>query len=109
MKRNKNVLQAERADKVALPTDALTGLDAKVNVTCSSSITPQISIFNNGSNPITSFTITPYADLITGNITTWTGNLAPGVSAVITLNSITTPTLNGPHTFFLPIDNEYTL
>jgi len=96
---NKKILQAERADKVLFPTDALTTLEAEVDVTCSSSITPQVTIYNNGLNPITSLTLIPFIDLIAGNTTAWNGNLAVGASTALTLNTITTPTLNGPHTF----------
>ena len=96
---NKQVLQAARVDKVPLPPDAITALDAKVDVTCSSSITPQISIRNDGSNALTSFTINPFADALPGTPTTWSGNLAVGTSTTLILNSIATSTALGAHTF----------
>ncbi len=106
---NKNVLQAARADKVPVPADALTGLNAKVDVTCSSVIKPQISIYNNGSNPITSFTVIPYIDAVAGTITTWNGNLAVGSATTLVLNSVNTIVANGPHTFSyqLVMNNPY--
>jgi len=96
---NKNVLQAAMADKVALPTDALTALDAKVNVTCSSTITPQIIVKNTGANPITAFTVTPYNDGIAGTPTPWTGNLAVGATSTLVLDPTATPAAAGVHTF----------
>jgi hypothetical protein len=96
---NKNVLQAAMADKVAIPTDALTALDAKVDVTCASTISPQIIIKNNGANPITAFTVTPYTDGIAGSTTQWTGNLAVGATNTLALNATAAPANSGVHTF----------
>ncbi|MBA2613153.1 MAG: T9SS type A sorting domain-containing protein [Bacteroidetes bacterium] len=96
---NKNVLQAFRVDKVAIPTDALTALDAKVDVTCSSNITPQVTVKNNGLNPLTSFTVTPYTDGVAGTTTPWAGNLAVGASTTLVLNTTSTGTTSGSHTF----------
>ncbi len=107
---NKQVLQAVRADKVNIPTDALTSLDTKVNVTCSSTIAPQITIKNSGSNPITSFTVTPYTDGIAATpLTTWSGNLAVGATTTMILNTTSTPTTLGAHTFsyVLTMNNPY--
>jgi hypothetical protein len=108
---NKNVLQAFRVDKVAIPTDAITTLDTKVDVTCTASITPQITIKNNGSNPITSFTVTPFTDGIAGIITPWSGNLAVGASTTLVLNTTSTGTTSGVHTFSytLVMNNPYNL
>ncbi len=108
---NKNVLQAAMADKVAIPTDALTALDAKVDVTCASTITPQIIIKNNGANPITAFTVTPYNDGIAGTPTQWTGNLAVGATNTLVLDATSTPTASGVHTFSytLVMANPYNL
>jgi hypothetical protein len=96
---NKNVLQAFRLDKVAIPTDALTALDAKVGVTCTSSITPQVTVKNNGANPLTTFTVTPYTDGVAGITTPWSGNLAVGASTTLVLNTTTTGVTPGVHTF----------
>jgi hypothetical protein len=108
---NKKVLQAFRADKVAIPTTALTMLDTKVNTTCSSTISPQITIKNTGANPITSFTVTSFADGIAGTTTPWSGNLAIGASTMLLLNSTSTPTTSGAHTYSytLVMDNPYNL
>ncbi|MBL7910202.1 MAG: T9SS type A sorting domain-containing protein [Bacteroidia bacterium] len=96
---NKNVLQAFRLDKVALPVEALTALDAKVGVTCTSSITPQVTVKNNGTTPLTTFTVTPYTDGIAGITTPWSGNLAVGASTTLVLNTTTTGVTSGVHTF----------
>ncbi len=108
---NKNVLQAAMADKVAIPTDALTQLDAKVNVTCSSTIAPQIVIKNNGTNPITAFTVTPFNDGIAGTPTQWTGNLAVNATNTLVLDATATPSASGVHTFSytLVMANPYNL
>ena len=97
---NKNILQAVRADKVPFPaTFSLTAVNAKVDVACSTTIAPQITFQNNGPGALSSCTVIPYVDGVAGNTTTWTGNVAVNSSTTITLNSITTPTLTGPHTF----------
>ncbi len=96
---NKNVLQAFRLDKVALPVEALTALDAKVGVTCTSSITPQVTVKNNGTTPLTTFTVTPYTDGAAGITTPWSGNLAVGASTTLVLNTTTTGVTSGVHTF----------
>lgn len=108
---NKNVLQAAMADKVALPTEALTALDTKVGVTCSSTFAPQIIIKNNGTNAITAFTVMPYTNAIAGTPTQWTGNLAVGATNTLVLDPTATPTASGVHTFSytLVMANPYNL
>lgn len=96
---NQNVLQAVRADKEQVPVDAMMALDVGIEPTCSSIIKPQISIYNNGVNPITQFTVIPYIDQVAGIGASWNGNIAAGAATVISLNSIASPTINGPHTF----------
>ena len=108
---NKNVLQAMRLDKIPFPTDVLTAVDAKVNVTCSNTISPTITLKNTGPNPFTSFTITPYTDGVAGATTSWSGNLAVNTTTTLILNTISTPTANGVHTFSysLNMNNPYYL
>lgn len=108
---NKTVLQAFRADKVAIPTTALTMLDTKVDATCTSTISPQITVKNNGANSITSFTVTSFVDGIAGTTTPWSGNLAIGASTTLLLNTTSTPTTSGVHTYSytLVMDNPYNL
>jgi len=108
---NKNVLQAMRLDKIPFPTDVLTAVDAKVNVTCSNTISPTITLKNTGPNPFTSFTITPYTDGIAGATTAWSGNLAVNSTTTLVLNTVSTSTTNGVHTFSysLNMNNPYYL
>jgi hypothetical protein len=103
---NKKVAQACRADKVPLPADALAGIAAQVDLTCSSNmITPTVVVKNDGTvNAITALTLTPYIDGIQGSPTNWTGNLAIGSSATVVLNPITTPVISGAHTFTCDVD-----
>ena len=96
---NTKVAQATRVSKVAMPSEALAALNAKVEVTCSNSITPQITLRNDGLSSINTITINPYTDGIAANPTVWNGVLAAGTSTTINLNSIPTPTANGAHTF----------
>jgi len=95
---NQRVAQAVRAEKSLLTNDAI-ALTAKVPATCSSTILPIISVYNNGLNAITALTITPYIDGAIAPTTSWNGNIAPATSATISLNTISSPTNTGAHTF----------
>ena len=102
---NQKVAQAARADKQALPSDAISAPAAKVDPTCSNTIAPVVTIQNDGTaNPITGLTLTPHVDGVVGAPTIWTGNIAPGTSANITLNSMSTGTNLGAHTFSCDVD-----
>lgn len=96
---DQKVAQACRADKVPLPQDALSTLGAKVNVTCGNTISPMATIKNSGAVAITNLTITPYVDGVAGANVSWTGNLAAGATTNIPLNTLTTGTTAGTHTF----------
>ena len=95
---NQRVAQAVRVQKSVLSNDAI-ALSAKVAATCSSTISPIISVYNNGLNAITALTITPYIDGAIAPTTSWNGNIAPATSATISLNTISSPTNTGAHTF----------
>jgi len=95
---NQRVAQAVRVQKSVLSNDAI-ALSAKVAATCSSTISPIISVYNNGLNAITALTITPYLDGAIAPTTSWNGNIAPATSATIALNTISSPTNTGAHTF----------
>ncbi len=95
---NQRVAQAVRVQKSVLSNDAI-ALSAKVAATCSSTISPIISVYNNGLNAITALTITPYIDGAIAPTTSWNGNIAPATSATISLNTISSPTNTGSHTF----------
>ena len=95
---NQRVAQAVRVQKSVLSNDAI-ALSAKVAATCSSTISPIISVYNNGLNAITALTITPYIDGAIAPTTSWNGNIASATSATISLNTISSPTNTGAHTF----------
>ena len=95
---NQRVAQAVRVQKSVLSNDAI-ALSAKVAATCSSSISPIISVYNNGLNAITALTITPYIDGAIAPTISWNGNIASATSATISLNTISSPTNTGAHTF----------
>ncbi len=65
---------------------------------CGSAIAPVVTVENSGLTAITDLTITPSIDGVNGNITTWTGNLAPGATTTLTLNSINASS-GGGHSF----------
>lgn len=81
-----------------LPTDA--GLSAPQGVSgtiCSSSVSPTITIFNGGSDPLTQAVINYGYDGSTGSVYNWSGNLNQYQNAVITLP--TQVLTGGSHTF----------
>ncbi len=100
----KKVAQAVRADKQAVPTDAMAALGASVNLTCASIITPTISIRNDGPNAITNATITPYNDGVAGTPISWSGNLASGSFTNIVLGNVNAATSAGSHVFSYFVD-----
>jgi len=95
---NQKVAQVVRAEKEALPNDAV-AVNAIVPVVCSAATSPVVNILNNGINPITNMTITPSVDAVAGPVTNWTGNLAPGATVNITLNSVPVTGAPGSHLF----------
>lgn len=102
---NRKVAQAMRLDQVAIPQDALSGVAAHVDLTCSNVVTPTVEVKNEGSvNPITNLTLTPYIDGVAGTPFAWTGNLAPGATAIIPLGSVNSPAMAGSHSFSCDID-----
>lgn len=95
---NQKVAQAARADKEAMTNDAV-AIGLKVPVTCNTNVTAEVAVYNNGADPITAMTITPFSDAVAGPVTNWTGNLAPGASVSIVLNPIPAGTTAGQHNF----------
>lgn len=76
------------------------GIQNPVGITgtiCGGVVTPQISIFNAGSDPLTSATIAYGFDGNTNQTYNWTGNLAQFANAIITLPSQTLS--SGNHSF----------
>ncbi|MFN3918280.1 MAG: T9SS type A sorting domain-containing protein [Flavobacteriales bacterium] len=70
---------------------------------CDSSITPIVVLRNYGSNAITSVAIQYNVNGTNPQTFNWTGNLAPGSSANVTLNSITL--VSGSYTFNATTNN----
>lgn len=66
-------------------------------VICTATFTPQVTIRNFGSNALTSATINYRIDNNAIQTFNWTGNLASGATANVTLPNMTTT--NGQHTF----------
>jgi hypothetical protein len=101
---NRKVEQAARVDEDVLPVDAASAKSPIVDVTCDDKIHPLITVLNEGqANAITNMMLTPYMDGVAGNSTNWTGNIAIGGSVQIALDPVTTPTLNGSHSFSVDI------
>lgn len=101
---DRKVAQAVRADKQLIANSvALVG--AQVPVTCGNQITPIVKIKNEGSLALTSLNITPYADNVAGTVFPWTGNIAPGATADVTLTPMNTGTTSGAHNFKYTIGN----
>lgn len=70
---------------------------APVGSTCNTSITPSVTIKNFGTAALTSVTINYRVDAGTVLTYSWTGNLASGASATVTLPAMTVTA--GAHTF----------
>lgn len=87
---NKKVLQSALAAAAPLANDAAATSAALPAITCSTSLMPQVVVKNNGSNAITSMTISPYVNgTANGAAINWSGNLAVGASTTIAMNAIT--------------------
>ena len=101
---NRTVAQAARVDKEAVPQDALSGISAQVDLTCTGLITPTVVVKNESvAGAITSLTLTPIVDAVAGTPMPWTGNIAHGASEVITLTGINGPSTSGSHSFYCDI------
>jgi hypothetical protein len=97
---DRKVIQAMRVGPATVPQEAISGIYAQVDLTCSSSISPTVEIKNeNVTTAITALTLTPYIDGVAGTPIPWTGNLLPGASQVVTLGSMNSPGVSGSHTF----------
>lgn len=94
---NRQVKQAARTSTVGLTNDAKATAVTIPAVVCTTTLNPQITILNNGTNAITDMTITPTLDATPQTPYIWTGSLAAGASTVITMNMVTTTA--GSHTY----------
>lgn len=72
--------------------------------TCNSTLTPILSIKNEGCNPLTSLSISYHLNAQAPQTFNWTGNLATGATANVTLPQVTGLTL-GSHTYYIELLN----
>lgn len=86
---DKKVWQTQRGTSPAIPNEAKAMAAVVSTINCNPSITPSVTIKNNGANAITDMTITPYLNAVAGTDVTWTGNLAIGATTTIPMNAIT--------------------
>lgn len=82
---SKEIAQAKKSDPLPVPLNSKLEYNAGGFYVCTPAITPQVAVENQGTTPITSLEIrqTIGASVQTIN---WTGTLAPGASANVTLN-----------------------
>lgn len=74
-----------------LPDDAaITSVIAPTGLICASSVDPEVTLKNEGTNTLTSVTINYDIDAGPNNVFNWTGSLAPGANTTVTLPTITT-------------------
>lgn len=99
---NQKVAQAVRAIKMPVTNDAK-ALVGSIPTICGTTVSPQISVYNNGSNIISSFDINPTMNGTNGSVINWTGSLAPGATTVINLPSATV--IGGVNNFSYTISN----
>ncbi|WP_395047160.1 T9SS type A sorting domain-containing protein [Flavobacterium sp.] len=78
---------------VEVPTNdiALLSINPSVDINCGGLVSPQITVKNNGTNPISSVNIT-YDYNGTPQNYTWTGSIATGASQIISIPSFTIST-----------------
>lgn len=87
---------------VTLTYDAqMASIGSPAGSTCNTSITPQVTIKNNGTNTLTSATILYRIDNGANQNYSWTGSLATGASTAVTLPALSTT--SGNHTFYARI------
>lgn len=94
---NKKIWQSSRTTTPPIPNEAQ-AISANVNnVSCATSITPTVTVKNNGINAITAMTIMPNMNSVNGTPVVWTGNLAVGATTNIVMGSENT--INGNNTY----------
>ncbi len=87
-------------DPVAPPSNddaGITSVQSPTGNYCTDTFDPEVTLHNYGANNLTSATINYNIDGGTNNTFNWTGTLAPGASATVTLASMTATA--GAHTF----------
>ncbi|MCX8080048.1 MAG: T9SS type A sorting domain-containing protein [Bacteroidia bacterium] len=84
---NKKVWQAARTPQPSIPNDIKFNSVIMNNVICGTTINPTINVKNNGTNPITSLTITPYVNGIAQTPYVANVNIAGGSTANVSLGT----------------------
>lgn len=101
---NKKIYQTARDLTLpAIPNEAKATAIAVNSVMCSSTVAPNVTIYNNGVNAITAFTVLPTMNSVNGTPVQVTCNLAPGASTVIQMGS--EPLANGTNAYSFSITN----
>ncbi len=93
---DRKVYQALRTPQPAIPND-IKAVSLNIPLSCTGAVTPSFVVQNLGPVAITALTIAPYKDGIAQTVINYTGNIAGGASATISLPSYTAT--NGNHTF----------
>ena len=83
---------------VTVAFDAALQSTGAINTLCSSDFTPEVKLKNNGTNTLTSATITYNLDGGANQVYNWTGSIATGGTETISLPTMTI-TGSGSHTF----------
>lgn len=89
--------KVQQAGITRAPNDAENKGVSSPFYSCSTTHTPAISVRNAGTNSISTMTIVPVLDAVPGTPYAWSGSLAPGATATITMPSVTTTV--GNHTY----------
>lgn len=95
-----NAASATKCNVVTVADDAgINGISDPSGSICATgtTITPTVTLSNNGTNTLTSVTINYNLDGGTNQTYSWTGSLAPGATVNVTLPTMTTTA--GTHTF----------
>ncbi len=89
--------KVQQAAITRAPNDAANNGVVSGFLNCSTTVTPSISVSNVGVNTITTMTILPKLDATVGTPYAWSGSLAPGATATITMPSVSAAI--GNHTY----------
>lgn len=91
---------------VAMTTDVKAISATIPAIICNSSFAPEVIVENTGATAITNLTLTPSIDGVPQAGTPWTGNIAPGATETITLNSVNVA-VGGGHAFSYVITGDF--
>jgi hypothetical protein len=98
---SKKVWQAARTTQPQIPNEAKATAIAQGSVVCTSTAAPMVTVYNNGSNAITSLTIMPTMNSVNGSPVVVACNLAPASSTQISMGAQNL--INGTNAFSFSI------